>query len=98
MPSAIGCGIARTSAGTLGRNRIFFTRSVLVAEDLIHREAAFGGELIEANAFVRMLPEMFARCFHRLPVFRAERFVGRVHHHFKQLEDGRDLIGAELLD
>jgi hypothetical protein len=76
----------------------FFTGSVLVAEDLIHGEAAFGGELFERNAPIRMLPEMLTRGFYRLPVFFTQRLVGRVHHHFEQLENGGDLIGAKQLN
>jgi hypothetical protein len=72
--------------------------SVFVAEDLIHREAAFGGELLERHSGFGILPEVFAGGDDSAAVFLAEWFVGGFHHYFEQLQHGRDLVGAELFN
>jgi hypothetical protein len=69
-----------------------------VTENLIHRKAALGGELIERNAFFRMLPEVFARSGDGAPVFFAQWLLGWFHHYFEELKNGGDLIGPQLLD
>jgi hypothetical protein len=72
--------------------------SVFVAEDLIHCEAAFGGELLERHSGFGILPEVFARGGDSAAVFLAERLAGGFHHYFEQLQHGRYLIGTELFN
>jgi hypothetical protein len=91
----IGCAMARTSAGTSGWKRIFFTSaSLLVIADLIHGKAALGGDLLERDASVGILSEVCTRGGDGAPVFFGQRLVLRFHHDFEELQNRRDLIGA----
>jgi len=72
--------------------------SVPVAEDLFHREAAFGGELLERYARLGILAEVFPRSGNSSSVLFAQSFVFGVNHDLEQLHNGRDLVRARLLD
>jgi hypothetical protein len=69
-----------------------------LAEYLLHGEAALGGELLERNALTWETPELLTRSSDDLAVLLSQRFVIGFDHDFKQLADGCDLIGAELLN
>jgi hypothetical protein len=68
---------------------IFFTPvSVLVIADLIHREAALGGDLFERDASFRILLKVFPRGGDSATVFFGQRllFLG-IHHYPEELKD-----------
>src|ERR1700678_1555854 len=95
--------MARTSAGTSSRKRTLFTPgftpvSVLVIADLIHGKAAIGGDLRERDASLGILPEVFTRGGDGAAVLFSPRFVLRFHHDLEELQHGRNLIGAQLIN
>lgn len=79
--------MARTSSGTFGLNRIFFTEGLLLAvvlTDLIHSEAALADYLFKGKAAVRVLPEVVTRGGDGATVFFGEFLVIVIaHHHFE---------------
>jgi hypothetical protein len=97
--------MARISAGTFGAKRIFFTcfyselPAALWVADLIRGEAEFGNHLLERNTAFRILAEVFPRGGDGLPFLFAQRFIViGFNHDFEELQDGRELIGPELVE
>src|ERR1035438_1056217 len=98
MPRAVCCGMARSSAGTFGSNRIFFTRFsfALVAADLIHREAEMGNHVFKGDASLGVLLEVLARGDNGAPVFLGQGFVVWFDQDFEEWQNCGDLVRAEL--
>jgi hypothetical protein len=69
-----------------------------VAENLIHRQATIGRELLERHPAFGILLEMLARRGDGVAVFLAEWLVRGFHHYFEQLQNSRYLIGTELFN
>src|ERR1035438_7526448 len=100
MLSAAFWSMARTSPGTLGYQRIFLTPVSVVPgiADLIHGEAQVGHNLLERNAAFGVFTEVLARFGNCAAVLFSQWLVFRFDHDFEELQDGRDLIGPQLLD
>jgi hypothetical protein len=90
--------MARIPAGSFARNRIFFNGSVLLIEDMVYGEATVGGEPLERNTRGRMTAEVLPRSPYRVAILPGQRFLVRLNRDFQELQDGRDLIGTELLN
>lgn len=77
---------------------LFHADSVtLVVADLVHREAAFGGNLLEGDAMAA-LPEILTRRSNGTAVFFSELIVFIVDHDLKQVDYGGQLARAELIE
>src|ERR1700686_184122 len=95
MFSAVFCSIARTSSGTLGRKRIFFTGCLiaLAAANLVHGEAEIGDHLFERNTLAALF-EIVSRGRDRAAILVGQ-FLFVVDDDFEQPTHDSQLISRQ---